>query len=335
MQSFMRKVCWACVFSISLMVPIPRNCFPQAGSENPIRLGIIGLDTSHVIQFTKRFNDPSNPEYVPGARVVAAYKGGSADLDVSRNRVEGFTAELRDKWKIPIVEDIPTLCTMVDAILLESVDGRQHLEQLTPVFAAHKPVFIDKPMATNYKDVKEIMRLAAEAGVPWFSSSDLRFWEETKRLKTPAGVGRILSYEVYGPSTIQPPLPDLMWYGIHLVEMLYTLMGPGCESVSETGNKDEDVIVGRWKDGRLGIMRGFRDGEREYGIVVFGDKSVAHSEPRPDTYGPLLVEIVKFFRTGVSPVPSEETLEMFAFMDAAELSKARGGDAVPISEIEK
>ena len=190
-------------------------------------------------------------------------------------------------------------------------------------------------MAASYKDVKEIIRLAQAAGVPWFSASDLRFWEETKRLKNPAGVGRILSYEVYGPSPTEPHHPDLMWYGIHAVEMLYTLMGPGCESVSRSGNKDQDVIVGRWKDGRLGVMRGFHEGVDEYGIMVFGDKQVAHSEPRPDTYGPLLVEIVKFFQTRVSPVPSDETLEVFAFMEAADVSKAHGGAAVPLSQIGK
>jgi len=220
MQFFLRKACWIFLCFISLTLPSPRDCFPQAGSENPIRLGIIGLDTSHVIEFTKRFNDPTDPEYVPGVKVVAAYKGGSPDVDASRNRVDKFTAELRDKWKIEIVDDIPALCRMVDGILLESVDGRRHLEQVKPVLAAHKPVFIDKPMAASYKDVKEIIRLAEEAGVPWFSSSDLRFWEETKRMKKPAGVGRILSYEVYGPSPTEPHHPDLMWYGIHAVEML-------------------------------------------------------------------------------------------------------------------
>ena len=62
---------------------------------------------------------------------------------------------------------------------------------------------------------------------------------------------------------------------------------------------------------------------------------MAHSEPEPDTYDPLLVEIVKFFQTRVVPVANQETLEMFAFMEAADASKARGGIAVPLSEIER
>jgi hypothetical protein len=309
------------------------NCLAQAGPSKTLRVGIIGLDTSHVIEFTRIFNDPSDPEHVPGIRVVAAFKGGSPDVEASRTRVDKFTSELRDRWKIEIVNDIPTLCGMVDAVLLESVDGRTHLEQVKPVIAAHKPVFIDKPLAASYRDAKEIAQLAKEGSVPWFSSSSLRFWEETRRLKHPAGVAHILAYSVYGPSPTEPHHPDLMWYGIHAVELLYTLMGTGCQSVSRVSTENEDVLTGRWSDGREGVMRGFREGLHEYGITLFSDKSVVHSEPRPETYGALLTEIAKFFRTSVAPVSPEETLEMFAFMEAADRSKARGGAAVRLSEI--
>src|SRR5215472_13049271 len=133
---------------------LPMSCFSQADANGPIKVGIIGLDTSHVIAFTENLNDPSNKDHVPGLRVVAAYKGGSPDVESSWSRVDKFTAELRDKWKIEIVNDIPTLCSKVDAVLLESVDGRSHLEQVKPVFAARKPVFIDKPMAGTYKEGK-------------------------------------------------------------------------------------------------------------------------------------------------------------------------------------
>lgn len=320
---------------LALFLCLPLTVPAATPDDHPIRVGIIGLDTSHATEFTRIFNDAKDPEHVPGLRVVAAYKGGSPDVDASRNRVDKFTVEMRDKWKIQIVDDIPTLCQMVDAILLESVDGRRHLEQVKPVFAAHKPVFIDKPAAASYRDVKEIVRLGKQAGVPWFSSSDLRFWPETQRLRNPLGVGRILSYETYGPAPTEPHHPDLMWYGIHAVEMLYTLMGTGCESVSRVAFPNQDVITGRWQDSRLGVVHAFRDGLDDYGITVFGDKRVAHSEPKPDTYGPLLVEVVKFFQTRVVPVSNQETLEMFAFMEAADVSKARGGVAVPLSEIEK
>jgi len=278
----------------------------------PIRVGIIGLDTSHCIEFTRIFNDASDPEHVPGVRVVAAFKGGSPDIDASRNRVDGFTAELRDKWKIKIVDSIPTLCTMVDAVLLESLDGRAHLEQVRPVLAAGKPVFIDKPLADSYHDASEIARLAKQAGVPWFSSSSLRFWEETQRLKSSPETGGIVGCEVYGPCPIQPQQPDLMWYGIHAIEALYTIMGPGCETVTRVNTDGTDVLVGKWRDGRVGVMRGIRKGPHEYGITLFGAKAVLRSGSQRESYRPLLVEIAKFFRTRMPPVNQDETLELMA-----------------------
>jgi hypothetical protein len=124
-----------------------------------------------------------------------------------------------------------------------------------------------------------------------------------------------------------------MLYGIHAVEMLFTLMGTGCESVTRMSSDDEDAVVGKWTGGRLGVMRGFRSGLYAYGITGFTDKKVLTSEDKKFSYRPLLVEIEKFFRTGVPPVSAEETLEIFAFMQAAELSKTEGGSTVPLRRI--
>jgi hypothetical protein len=294
-----------------------------AGARAEIRLGIIGTDTSHVIAFTKILNDQTSPDYVPGARVVAAYKGGSPDVESSYKRVDKFAEELRTKWKIEFVSDIPALCRKVDGILLESVDGRVHLEQVRPVIAAGKPVFIDKPLAATLEDAREIARLAKAAGVPWFSASDLRFTEIAASLKFPDITGAI----AWGPGPMEPHHHlDLSWYGIHAVELLYTLMGPGCEEVSRTYTPEADAIVGKWKDGRLGTVRALRP-YGKFGAVVFrpGEKVNQSNPNASDSYRPLLVEIVKFFETRQPPFPNDETLEMFAFMDAAQRSREAGG----------
>lgn len=314
---------------------LPLSGFSQADSNEPIKVGIIGLDTSHVIAFTKALNDPTDKDHVAGLRVVAAYKGGSPDVEESRERVDKFTEELRDQWKIEIVDDIPTLCNKVDAVLLESVDGRPHLEQVKPVFAAHKPVFIDKPLAGSYQDAKEIVELGKTAGVPWFTASSLRFWKETARLKNPEGIGQVQAFDVLGPTIREPHVPSMFNYGDHAIEMLYQLMGPGCESVTLQTSGNQDVIVAKWKDGRLGVMRGFSTGLYAFSITVYGDKGVLHSEEKPEGYGALLVEIAKFFKTHVPPVDPSESLQVIAFMQAAELSQSRGGVPVQISEIMK
>ncbi len=305
-----------------------------AAQTQELKLGIIGCDTSHVTAFTKLLNDKNDPNHVPGARVVAAFKGGSPDVESSRTRVDRFTAELKEKWGVEIVGSIEELCQKVDAVLLESVDGRPHLDQARPVFAAKKRVFIDKPFAASYADAREIVRLSRESGVPFFSSSSLRFAADIQAMRRNENLGAMLGAFTYGPAPTEPHHPDLFWYGIHAVEMLYTLMGVGCESVTRVRTDGADVVVGKWKDGRIGTMRGIRDGKQDYGAVAFGAKAnLATPTPMKSDYRNLLVEVVKFFQTGVAPIQPEETLEMMAFMEAADLSKARGGAPVMLKEV--
>jgi predicted dehydrogenase len=259
---------------------------------------------------------------VPGGQVVAAYKGGSPDVESSATRVDKFADELRTKWKVRFFTSIPELCRNVDAVLLESVDGRVHLAQVRAVIAAHKPVFIDKPLASTLEDAREIDNLARTAGVPWFSASSLRFGEIAETMKFADATG----VETWGPGPLEPHHQlELSWYAIHPIELLYSLMGPGCEEVSRTYTPDADVIVGRWKDGRIGTVRALRP-YSDYGAVVFRPKQIVESPSRPaDSYRALLVEVMKFFETGQPPVPNQETLEIFAFMDAAQRSKDEGG----------
>ena len=300
--------------------------------QEPLKVGIIGTDTSHVIAFTKLLNDDKGKDHVPGCKVVAAFKGGSPDIESSAGRVEKFAAELKEKWGVEIVDSIPALCEKVDVVLLESVDGRPHLEQARPVFAARKRVFIDKPLAGSLKDAREIARLSKESGTPFFTASSVRFYETMVKARDAGVVGQVKGAEAFAPSPIEKTHPDLFWYGIHGVEALYSAMGPGCESVTRVHTDGTDVVVGRWKDGRLGTFRGIRAGKQTYGLTVFGDKGVQSSMAQQgrNDYRALVVEIVKFFKGGESPVPVEEMLEVLAFMEAADRSKAQGGAPVPL-----
>lgn len=301
-------------------------CSFGAGLEAAeLRIGIIGLDTSHVVAFTKSLNDASSPDHVPGGRVVAAFKGGSPDVPASATRVDKFTAELESTYGVRIVATIAELCDLVDAVLLESVDGRVHLEQAREVLRRRKPLFIDKPMAASFADAKAIARLAEESGTPWFSSSSLRFAPAYQQFLAGAGRGAVLGVEAHGPASLEPTNPGLFWYGIHAVETLFTLMGPGCVSVSMTSNADYDLAVGVWNDGRIGTVKGLRKGHQAYGALVYGEKSVTYLPVTDVSYVPLVRQIVTFFETGRPPIPPAETLEIMAFMDAAERSRLKGG----------
>ncbi|HBY63445.1 MAG TPA: oxidoreductase [Solibacterales bacterium] len=286
-----------------------------------LRIGIIGTDTSHAPAFTKLLAGRTD------ARVTAAFKGGSPDVEASRSRVEKYAAELSSQYGVTLVDSIDALLRQVDAVLLLSVDGRTHLEQARQVFAARKPVFIDKPLASTFADAEAIA--GAAGGVPWFTSSALRYGP-LARMKSPSAAG----YVVLAPAPFEEHHAlDLTWYGIHGVELLYTLMGPGCEEVTRVAAKDADVVVGRWRDGRLGTVQ-LRRPQSGYGVLVFDGKDARASDPATQAidYAPLVDRILDFFRTGRPPVPNEESLEIFAFMEAAQRSKAAGGAPVRLPE---
>jgi hypothetical protein len=302
----------------------------MAAQGADLRIGLIGLDTSHVVAFTKSLNDPSSPDFVPGGRVVAAFKGGSPDLKASSGRIDKFTAELQEKYQVKLVPNIGALCNLVDAILLESVDGRVHLAQARQAFQCKKPVFIDKPLAASFSDAKEIDRLAKETGTPWFSSSSLRFAPSFQEALRDTAPGKILGAETYGPAHLEPTNPGLFWYGIHAVESLFTLMGPECVSVSMTSTDDYDLAVGVWKDGRIGSVKGLRKGKEDYGVLLYRENGNFHVAGGDVPYVPLVREIMEFFKTGKPPVAPEITLEIMAFMEAAEKSRQQGGGPVKL-----
>jgi hypothetical protein len=292
-------------------------CLPLFSAD--LRIGIVGTDTSHATAFTKLLNEGT----ISGAKVVAAFKGGSPDVESSSTRVDKFAAELAEKYHVEMVPAIPDLCGKVDAILLESVDGRKHLPQMREIVRCGKPVFVDKPLAATLDEAREIDRVAKSAGVPWFSSSSLRWSEITETMKFPD----ITGVDTWGPGPFEEHHQlDLAWYAIHSVELLYTLMGTGCEEVTRVSGATSDEIVGRWRDGRIGSIRALRP-YGPFGAVVYRKGEIAVQSPtKPrDEYDGLVRQIVQFFQTRKTPVPNEDTLEIFSFMDAAQRSKESGG----------
>ena len=251
------------------------------------------------------------------------------DIPESSNRLDSITKSITEKYGVKLYDSIEDLCNNVDAVLLESLDGRPKLEQIRPVLAAHKPVFVDKPMAASLRDVIEMFRLAKKSKTPIFSSSSLRFAKKTQAVHN-GSIGKVMYAETYGPCELERHHPDLFWYGIHGVEALYTVMGTGCKTVQRTNTPTGKIeVIGDWGGGREGIFA-----EGNFHGFARGKKGEAAAGSF-DGYVPLVEEIMKFFQTKVAPVKPEETVEIYAFMEAADLSKARGGAPVKISEVIK
>jgi hypothetical protein len=290
---------------------------------------MIGLDTSHVVAFSEIFRDHHNDADLADVEIVAGYPAGT-ELPLSRDRVAEYTAQLAEQG-VEIVDSIAALLDRVEAVMLTSVDGAVHLEQVKPVFEAGLPVFIDKPIAGSVADAIEIRRLAEQHGVACFSSSCIRYSPTLRGLKRNSEIGEIVGAATWGLCQTQDNIPDLFFYGIHGIEGLFALMGPGCVRVQRTYLADVDMIVGTWRDGRVGTYRGIRGGKAEFGATVYGTEQIT-TVGLGVPYRELCIEIAKFFVSGVAPVDLAETIEIFAFMEAAEESKRRGGRAVEIAE---
>lgn len=303
-------------------------------ADNNLRIGIIGLDSSHAEQFTLRLNDPTNPNHIPGGRVVVAFPGGSPDLPESASRVDGYTATLRDKYGVKIVGSPAEACREVDAVMVLTLDGRPHLEQAKDVIAAGKPFFLDKPVASSLREAVEIFKLAEAAKVPVFSSSAVRWYPGVIEVAAAEPVPPKAAIS-YGPAPFLAHHPDLFFYGIHPTEALFTVMGSGCLSVVRTTTPTTSVVTGLWAGGRAGTLHALHSlpmGSNHYKVIRFGDQQVVEQKSQGD-YTPMLREIIKFFQTKVPPVQPAQILEIYAFMEAADESKRRNGAVVELREV--
>lgn len=308
------------------------NSYATGQTQTVKRIGIIGLDTSHSVAFAKALNGPNPSAAYTGFTVTAAYPRGSADIESSTKRIAGYTAEVK-KLGIEISATIEELIEKSDYILLETNDGRPHLAQAMKVIKAGKPLFIDKPVAGSLSDAIAIYESAKKYNVPVFSSSSLRFMETAQQVAQ-GKIGRVLGADTFSPATLEKTHPDLFWYGIHGVEILYTVMGKGCKELARISSLNTDVVVGSWHDGRTGTFRGTRTGTHDYGGTAYGEKGNLVLGPFKG-YDNLLDQIIAFFTSGIAPVSAEDTLEIYTFMEAADESKRNGGRTVLLEDVYK
>lgn len=303
--------------------------------SNALDIGLIGLDTSHVIAFTELLNDPKHPHHVPGGRIVAGFPGGSEDFESSWSRVEGYTTDLRDRFGVKIMDSPEAVAEAVDLVFIESCDGRVHLEQFKQIVEFGKPTFIDKPLTVDAEEADEILRLAKKAGVPVMSASSLRYYDNLLAALDEFGADDpIVGCDTFGPMAINLPQPGLFWYGIHTVDILVSVFGPGCRHVRDDSNDDFDVVTAVWEDGRMGTVRGSRTGNVQFGVTLHGKSSSRYVDlsavERPG-YATMLEKILQSLPNGKSDVPDAEMLDVVRLIAAANESRDNSGRAVRTS----
>ncbi len=301
-------------------------------AKDPIKIGIIGLDTSHSTAFTQLLNSDEDNPYVRDFEIVAAYPYGSKTIESSYKRIPGYIEEVK-KYGVTITNSIAEMLDMVDCVLLETNDGRLHIEQAVEVFKSGKLCYVDKPAGATLGQTIALYKLAEHYGIPIFSSSALRFSPENVKLRN-GEYGKILGADCYSPHHPEPTHPDFGFYGIHGVETLYTLMGVGCEKVSRIHSDYGDIVSGVWKDGRLGTFRAVSKGPNIYGGTAITETGTIQAGGYAG-YMVLLEQVLNYFKTGVVPIDPKETIELFAFMKASNMSLERGGQEVTLKEAYK
>jgi predicted dehydrogenase len=260
---------------------------------------------------------------------VAAFKVSSPDIKSSWSRVDGHAERLRKDYGVKFYDSIEEMVRHVDAVLMEDNDARRHVAQAKVVLRAGKRLYIEKPMTLSARDAIELFAFARQHNAGVMSASGARFGQEMQAVRN-GKIGRVQRAEMYSNVNLEPTNPELFWYGVHGVESLFTVLGPGLQTVTRRSSEPGKIVTeGRWADGRGGI---FREGNRNLGRAV-GDQGESTTVGRWDGYHPLVQAIITFFQTGVSPVPERETIEIMAFMEADILSKARGGQPVDIAEV--
>lgn len=285
-----------------------------------MRLGIIGLDSSHVVEFTRILNKEA-PFSLGGHRVTAAYPGEvSLDFDMSRDRMEVFTKQITEDFGVQLYSSAAQVVEQVDGILLEQVDARKRLSQFREIVSSRKPVFVDKPFALSGIQCREMLALAKRHGAPVFSSSALRFADGLTRALKRCGENAVYGADFFGPMPFTDTQPGYFWYGVHMVDMLYRVMGTGCERVTAFHTKSHDLVTGVWMDGRIGTIRGSRQGKPSFGGTIYHEAGMEFFDASKDKkgyYECLIEQVTGMLDTGKSPVAAEEMAEVVRFLEAA------------------
>ncbi|KKO54925.1 Gfo/Idh/MocA family protein [Paenibacillus sp. DMB20] len=292
-----------------------------------LRIGLIGLDTSHALAFTRLLHDAGDAYHVPGAVVAAAYPGGSPDFPLSISRVNGFTEDIRGQYGVPIMETPEEVAEVCDALMLLAADGRAHLELFRRIAPYRKPVFIDKPLALRSLEAEEIARTAERNGIPVMSASSLRYALSLTRELEREGAEPVLGADVHGPMEIESTQSHYFWYGIHSAEMLFSVMGPGCREVSAISAESHELITGTWEDGRIGTVRGNRSGNFSFGALIHRKNESAYVDAQGSGkpfYADLLERVMVMFTTGKIVLPIQQSVEVIRFLEAAEESRRTG-----------
>ncbi len=290
-----------------------------------IKIAIIGLDTSHSVEFPRLMQAPDCPkdQRVGGLRAVTCLR-----FKTPFQSDEGLDKRQRqlEEWGVRVTSDFDEAIEGCDAVMLEINDGNYHLPYFKKVAALGKPVFLDKPLAFTLADGRAIVRLALKHKTRVWSGSSLPFSPEVA--DSISQVPDIRYGHTFGPLNVAPAGDSLIWYGVHSFEMLQRIMGPSPRMVRAVATSAGIVSVFDYGNGRQGLVETLRDCG-VYGGCLQGQASGKHKAVQfvcggRTLYRDMLREIKAFFSGSPPPVDLPTTLEGLAMMVSARKSVETG-----------
>lgn len=303
---------------------------PASHTETPkqtIQLGVIGADSSHLAEFTKRINRMNIEGRTP-CRVARMWTDGKHDMPESE--VEAWRRDAADQG-VTTDQHLDAMLGAVDGVMVLTVNGNRHLAHASSALRRGLPTYIDKPLTCDLSEALAIRAMCQEHGTRCYSASSLRFADEVQHLDR-AAIGELAVIDAFGPGELNPAMPRFFHYGVHTIEMIDAIWGPGVEAVRARISEPRDHIELRYIDGRYASLRLERVGSYDFGATVHGKNGVAcFKVDFSEVYNRLVRGMVRFFEGGPAPTNLDAIVENVAVMEAAHQSIEQDGGWVALS----
>jgi len=288
---------------------------------DPVNVALIGLDSSHTIEFARRMVAPDCPvdQRVVGLNPLACLRFPSpfqseAGMDQRQEQLES--------WGVRVTTSLPVAVAGCDALMLLINDPARHLEYVAACAPMGRRIFLDKPLADNVANGRRIFDLVKSGNVGLFSASSLRFPQSLS--SACAELPRPRFVHAFGAFGTAPAGSSIVWYGVHTFEMLQRAMGRGALSVHTRCDGAGMTVLVRYPDDRRGLVE-LSEGAHVYGgFLRDRERTIPFVADTSRTYVDLLKHIATFFQTGVAPLELEDSMEVMGLLDAAQRSLDSG-----------
>ncbi|MEM9372132.1 MAG: Gfo/Idh/MocA family oxidoreductase [Planctomycetota bacterium] len=307
-----------------------------------MNIGAVGIDSSHLPEFTRRFKELHDDGRTP-CRVTRIFDAGNHRWEhpdgpeQSAKDVAGWRKTALDLGAEQ-VESMDELLDSVDGVMILAIDGHRHLELATPALSRGLPTYIDKPMTCSLDEAKQILAISRESGARAYSASSLRFPQEIQDIDLDK-TGPIVAIDAFGNGELLDMMPHLWHYGCHSIEMVDAIFkrsgqGGGVGRVSAVAMEDRHLLDMAYRDGRYTRIRMDRRASWAFGATVHGEKGV---DQFVVDFGPVYTRLIEgmagFFAGGEAPAALRDLVENVAVMEAGNRSIEQDGGWVPVPEI--